>query len=226
LTDDLVDEIIRPRPSGSRGRGHVPLIIGEDVDRYQCAPSREIRLGVPGIDYKTPEVFERRKLLVRKTGVGLKAAIDETGAYTLQVVFMIAPRLDAPPFVLEYLQGVLCSRIMLAYHLRRGGDSEWRSHPYVTPRVLKALPIPELVPGQWIWRQAQAIAEAVARRKPGAPPDDPSDVAIERHVAGLYGLSAAQCGWVLEVLNQAQALEPIASLRLLSSEELEPIRVA
>ncbi len=38
--------------------------------------------GVPGINYKSVEIFQDRKIVVRKTGVGIKAAIDETGALT------------------------------------------------------------------------------------------------------------------------------------------------
>jgi DNA-directed RNA polymerase subunit RPC12/RpoP len=204
----------------------VHLLAGEDVDRYRCAPSREIRLGVPGIDYKDPAFFARRKLLVRKTGVGLKAAIDDSGAYTVQVVFHLLPaHAGAPPFLLEYLQGVLCSRIMLAYHLARGGECEWRSHPYVTPRVLATLPIPDIRDGSWRWKQARAIASAVARRPVGATPNDPADLHIERLVAGLYELSDGDCEWALRVLNRAQGLEPIAPLRLPSSHAIRPLRI-
>ncbi len=213
------------RADGSPDPNWRPLIAGEDVERYRCHPSRQIRLGVPGINYKTPETFAARKLLVRKTGVGLKAAIDDSGAYTTQVVFhySVPPRLPAPPFLLDYLLGVLCSRVMLAYHLKRWGENEWRSHPYVTQRILSALPVPDLAPGAWQWRQAQAIATAVDARRRVNRHDGDEDLAVERLVAGLYGLTDADCAWVLQVLEDAEALEPIRTLRLSDPRLLRPV---
>jgi adenine-specific DNA-methyltransferase len=203
-----------------------PLIVGEDVDRYRAVPSRFIRLGVSGINYKEPSVYATQKLLIRKTGVGLKAAIDESGAYTTQVVFHVQRRPDAPPFMLEYLQGVLCSRVLLAYHLRRSGDSEWRSHPYVTPKTLRDLPIPwPGNEGSKSWRQAEAIA--VAARERAAASDGTVvhdlDVHVDRLVAGLYGLSRADCEWVLDVLDQTQDLQAFTQLRLPDRQQLRPV---
>lgn len=205
-----------------------PLIVGEDVDRYSAAPSRCIRLGVSGINYKTPDAYSNERLLIRKTGVGLKAAIDESGAYTTQVVFHVQRKPDAPAFMLDYLQGVLCSRVLLAYHLRRSGDSEWRSHPYVTPKTLRDLPIPW--PGREggkSWRQAEAIAFA-ARERGSLTADvavDELDVHVDQLVAGLYGLSRADCKWVLDVLDQTQALQAFTTLRLSDRERLRPVVV-
>jgi adenine-specific DNA-methyltransferase len=220
--------IIRPLGETS-SVGWAPIIVGEDVDRHYCRPSREIRLGVSGIQYKTPELFQARKLLVRKTGVGIKAAVDESGAYTNQVVFIFTLRRDAQPpeFLLDYMEGVLCSRVLLAYHLRRSGETEWRSHPYVTPKVLRQLPIPDLTPGTSRWNQARAIAEAVAvRRRDERNHASIADLHIERLVAGLYGLSSTDCAWALSVLDQAQQLEAIHTLRLAGDARLTPELVA
>jgi hypothetical protein len=208
--------------------GWEPIIVGEDVDRYSCFPSRQVRLDVSGINYKTRETFAHRKLLIRKTGLGIKAAIDETGAYTNQVVFhyYVPPMIAAPPFLLDYLQGVLCSRVLLAYHLKRIGENEWRSHPYVTQQIVAELPIPDISEGTWQWRQALAIVDAVERRRKVNSSSSEEDIEIDRLVAGLYGLTPDDCHWVLDVLDQADALEPIRTLRLTERSTLTPIRVA
>ncbi len=201
-----------------------PLIVGEDVDRYLATPSRLIRADVDGINYKSESTFSHRKILVRKTGVGIKAAIDESGALTNQVVFLYRmKRANAPVFLLDYFLGVLCSRVMLAYHLKKRGENEWRSHPYLTQRIISELPVPNIQENTWQWNQAIAIAKAVKQRAASSTLD--ADLFVERLVAGLFGLDESDCDWVLKVLDDAQALEPIRTLRLSSPTMLKPIIV-
>lgn len=195
-------------------RGWKRLIVGEDVDRYSCESSRIIEVDVPGINYKDSSTFEGVKLLVRKTGIGLKAAIDDSGAFTNQVVFHYRARPNrTPAFFLDYVLGVLCSRVMLAYHLKRTGETEWRSHPYVTQKTIAELPIPVISEGQWQWRQAKAIAGAVSQRRATKCSNVVCDLHIDSLVAGLYGLNKDGCAWVLNVLNQAQSLQAITTMR-------------
>jgi adenine-specific DNA-methyltransferase len=213
------------RRSTSIPPGWKPLIVGEDVDRYKCSFSRVIEAAVPGINYKEHSSFEERKLLVRKTGLGIKAAIDDSGALTNQVVFHYTAKTSCTPaFYLDYVLGVLCSRIMLAYHLKQTGESEWRSHPYITQKTISELPVPEIAEGDWEWRQAKAIANAVAKRRKSSSNGAPDDLHIDSLVAGLYGLDNQGCEWVLGVLNDAQSLRPITSMRLQASN-LCPMKV-
>ena len=214
--------ITRRTEEPARNGDWQPFIVGEDVDRYHCAPSRLLRLGVAGINYKRPETFAERKLLVRKTGVGLKAAIDESGALTNQVVFHFTPSMLAPAYYLDYIQGVLCSRVMFAYYLKRVGENEWRSHPYITQKVLAELPIPEVTPSTECY--ARAIAAAVGD-KAAAPAraQNAHDMAIESLVAGLYRFSTSDCLWVARVLDEAEGLEPIRTLRLAPGDTFAPI---
>lgn len=226
FSEETSSRIIRPLQADERG--WAKLIVGEDVDRYRCAPSRQIKTDVAGINYKAPETFQQRKLLIRKTGLGIKAAIDDTGAYTNQVVFhfFVPPDVTAPPFLLDYLQGVLCSRVLLAYYLKRIGENEWRSHPYVTQKTISRLPIPDITEATWQWRQAQAIAEGVKNRRTRDSNSCAEDIMIDCLVAGLYGLDQNQCSWVIDVLNQAEPLEPIRTVRLPGDSSLQPLRAA
>jgi hypothetical protein len=201
------------------------LIVGEDVDRYSCESSRIIKAKVPGINYKEPSTFEGTKLLIRKTGVGLKAAIDDSGAFTNQVVFHYRSKPNrTPAFFLDYVLGVLCSRVMLAYHLKQTGENEWRSHPYVTQKTIAELPVPVVSEGHWRWHQAKAIAQAVSQRRLTKCKDIGGDLYIDSLVAGLYGMDKGGCTWVLDVLNQAQSLQAIATMRA-EPNHLRPVRV-
>ncbi len=211
---------------GEEAEEWCPLIVGEDVDRYSCRPSRLIRLGVEGVNYKPRATFAPRKLLVRKTGVGLKGAIDESGALTNQVVFHFSldPTRRTPGFYLDYVQGVLCSRVLFAYYLKRIGENEWRSHPYITQKVLSELPIPALDESNL--RQGQAIAEAVQEKALSFSRSEAPELRIEGLVAGLFGFTPSDCEWVLRVLDEAEGLEPIRTLRLTDPGALQPIFVA
>lgn len=200
-----------------------PFIVGEDVRRYSAEPRRWIRADLRGINYKEPHSAGVPRILVRKTGIGLNAALDASNALTNQVVFEYTLR-GHTKFdfsYLHYVLGVLCSRILLAVHLKRGGELEWRSHPYVTQKTLAELPIPLPKPNTREWHQAAAIAGAVKRQLNG----EDSDLEIEALVAGLYGLSAEDMTWVAQVLSSAGNLEAIRNLRLPVDQVIQPITV-
>lgn len=200
--------------------GFKPFIVGEDVHRYRVQPSRMIQSDLDGINYKTAGTFEGERLLVRKTGLGLKAALDSSGALTNQVVFHYRLRPEAPEFFLHYLLGLLCSRSMLAYHLKRAGENEWRSHPYVTQKVLATLPVPTPMPETREWRLAQAIADAARVFSASGSVED--DVRLEGLVASLFRMRQADCNWAMNVIEQAEQLEPIRSLRLPAGIRISP----
>ena len=221
LSNALPLKIVTETPVG--GGKLRPFIAGEDVRRFEVQASRWIRTDVKGIDYKAEPSAGSPRLLVRKTGIGLNAAIDVSGAYTNQVVFeySLAPGNTFPFSYLHYVLGVLCSRTMFAYHLKRSGEMEWRSHPYVTQKTLAALPIPLPKRGSRMSRQAAAIAGAVAEHLRTRE----NDIAIEALVAGLYGLDRSDMRWVLDVLDEAADLDAMRRLRLPSATTLEPLRV-
>jgi adenine-specific DNA-methyltransferase len=216
-----IEAVVADRPG--RGRWS-PLIVGADVDRHACKPSRHLRLGVPGIKYKDLDQLRQRKLLVRKTGIGIKAAVDSSGAATTQVVFHFIARPGAPEFILDYLEGVLCSRVLLAWYLKQSGESEWRSHPYITQQVIRQFPVPMPVASAEI-EQARAIADAVATRRRQCAPRPDDDYAIERLVAGMYRYTIDDVRWTLDVLQAAQPLEPIRTLRVESPDRIAPLCV-
>lgn len=185
----------------SRDPGWYPLIVGEDVDRYSASLHRSIKLGVPGIRYKPMEHFASKKLLIRKTGVGLRAAVDKSGAATIQTVFYVVAESPKDQWVLDYLQGVINSRPLLAWYLRWSGENRWRSHPYVTPKILRALPIPDPFADQRVHELARRIAEESTLARDGLLS---SDHAVDDLVCQMYELGSEGAAWVDGVLQDTE----------------------
>lgn len=204
--------IIRVQEPGADEKDDwLPIIVGADVQRYACQPARYIQQGLVGINYKNQAEFDGRKLLVRKTGVGLRAAIDESGALTTQTVFHVVLQDHDTPWLLDYLQGILNSRVLLALHLRRSGDTQWRSHPYVTPKVFTALPIPDPTPNTRTIALSTAIAEA--SRDLRRSYDIKKDLSLESLIAALFQFDCQDCEWVGRVLDETGELAYFQALR-------------
>jgi len=212
--------------SDTTSSGFMPLIVGEDIGRYSLSCTRRIKLNVRGINYKDGTAYSKERLLVRKTGVGLKATITKNIAASNQVVFHYTLKDNGQDFFLHYALGVMSSRVMFAYHLRKSGESEWRSHPYVTPKSLKELPIPVPDPSSQMWRQAKAIASQVKKHLRTGGKSKKIDMEIERLVAGLYCLETNDIQWVKDVITGAQNLEPMRALREFETASISPKMVA
>ena len=163
-------------------------------------------------------MYEQPKLLVRKTGLGLNTCIDLSGSHTNQVVFHYVPRVGAPAWAMHYVEGVLCSRVMLALHLSRtgeqNGDHTPMSHQKVHARLFRSCPLPRPR------KQARAISSTVISLHEASAAEHPShEMRVDNLVAGLYGLDDAGCEWVEQALAQTQALDAFAHLRTSSSIE-------
>ena len=178
-----------------------PLIVGEDVDRYNARSSRYIELGVSGIRYKPIEHFQTRKLLLRKTGVGIRAAVDESGAAVNQSVYYIVARHTGDDWIVDYLQGVINSRPILAWYLAVTGENQWRSFPYWTATKIKDLRVPDPYEQEGIGIDAKTIAELARRARNG---DVSAELEVDELVLQMYNLGRIEQDWIGTVLADAQ----------------------
>lgn len=121
----------------------VPIIIGEDIHRYSLTTTKRIVLGYAGINYKGNDQFKGEKVVVRKTGVGISAAIDFNHNYTNQVVYLLKS-LDKNTVPTELLMAVINSRIITYYLMKSKSVNQWQTHPYLTQDDLGGLPFPNL----------------------------------------------------------------------------------
>ncbi len=149
-----------------------------------------------GINYKSPDLYAGEKLLVRKTGRGIYATIDQTGAYTNQVVFIFKLNPDRPAqyhqLRLSYILGVLNSRMMLYRYYKGLGDIEWKSFPYMTQDTIMGLPIRHIdfsdAREAHLHNRIADLVNGVIIS--GKVPDQHTDREIERLVRELYGVAS------------------------------------
>jgi hypothetical protein len=220
---DVIEDNILKIITTHKVENSVPLIVGEDIKRYKCLSKRYIIKDVQGISYKNPDDFKKKKLLIRKTGIGINASIDHSGAYTNQVVFHYIPKEveNTPSFITEYVLGVLSSRVLMAYYLQKYGDNEWRSHPYITQKIIAQLPIPDFKQDRQTWDISQEIATFVEMKKQCSVNKlYEIDLNIERLVVKLYRLTNKECKWVVDTLKNAQQLEIIKKLVIDDHQEI------
>ncbi len=214
---DMLNKEVKQIITSKKGENSVPLIVGEDIKRYSCKAKRYLEKDIKGIQYKDAENFKQRKLLIRKTGIGIKSSIDTSGAHTNQVVFHYIAKKEkhVPNFMTEYVQGILSSRVLMAYYLQKYGDNEWRSHPYITQKVISQLPIPDIKKSKKSFDLAQKIAQHVEEMNDCTLEKRTNlDIEIEKLVVRLFSLSAKDCKWVIKTLKDSQQLEPIRCLML------------
>ena len=202
-----------------------PLIVGESIARYTLRQFLWIGTTYPGINYKRADTYAPPKLLVRKTGVGISAAIDYTHAFTNQVVYIFRSTCDGKrePLPLEFLLGVLNSRALYYFLTKRHGETEWRSHPYVTQTQILALPLPG---HKNLERNLDAVGEIARLLRPytrkGTEPPIAVDASVEKLVADLYGLTKAHYRIIYATLHSVQELLPVRTLKRVRLEDIFP----
>ena len=83
--------LLEENMSVTRPRGETPLLprregsgawrpyyVGESINRYYIARRLWIDTSKDGINYKDEDFYRGKRLLVRKTGIGIMATIDES----------------------------------------------------------------------------------------------------------------------------------------------------
>jgi len=217
------ERIISEKP---RGKTSKPIIPGEAVNRYSLGRVQFIDTSKDGINYKPMEFYQGKRLLVRQTGVGIYATIDDSEILTNQSVFTWKLRkgLKTPlsRYRLEYILGVLNSRTMLYRYYMQSGDTEWRSFPRWTQELVQQLPIRAI---DFSNRRERKLHDEIADRvaaviASGKPPTTHEDYQIEILVMQLYGITRAMCRRIFEVLHEVQNLRVIREMSIAEPDML------
>jgi adenine-specific DNA-methyltransferase len=199
------------------GVGNVKLKVGEDLYRFTSISKSWINTLKEGINYKDLNIYNGDKILVRKTGVGITASMDYENAVTNQVVYILKLKPNFEKVIsLEFLLAVLNSRAMTYYLIKKFGENEWKSHPYLTQTMLINLPFPNIdftsVNAKVLIDTVTKIVKEEASQSKEKNITKANDVFIERVVANFFGLNQTDYKTIFYTLSSSEQLIPIKRL--------------
>ena len=186
---------------------YVKMIVGEDVHRYVCSTNHYIKKNVSGINYKEDSLYQSPKLLVRKTGLGIYAAIDYSYEKTSQTVYILKYLDETNNVPLEYYLAILNSRVVYYYYLKVFGENEWKSHPYLTKKIIFSLPIRPYV-GDCLDEQIIEISTKLSRGY-----SYELDMKLENLIIQKYGLNEEDKGLVIREMNSLPNLSSVNNMK-------------
>lgn len=206
VTQDNVQSLIENQPCSNSHK----IYVGEDVNRYRTFNRKYIKLDVDGIDYKTSDTYSGNKILIRKTGMGIKAVLDENNNYTLQTVYILKPLVSFQSSLdeLYYYVALINSRIVYYYYLKVYGENEWKSHPYLTKEIIFTLPISKFE-GSELDRQISYYSKLLHKDY-----DYDTDIKLEDLIAQKYKLNDGDRLSIKRELNKLPNLSAINEMKV------------
>lgn len=202
--------------SDKASNNSIKFISGDTIYRYNTKSTLYLKKGYDGINYKTEQLYEGAKILVRKTGVGITAGIDYGGCYTNQVVYLLRTASHVNPLISnEVLLAVLNSRLITYYIIKIHGSNGWKSHAYLTQKDVASLPFPRLnIEDAEVKRQLEELTALVKQNAIGMSDSFPMevDVKIERIVANLFGLNESHYDVIFKAIENVQQMIPYKRL--------------
>lgn len=198
------------------------IIVGEDIERYLLHYDHWITPDKNGINYKEMLLYQGPKIVVRKTGVGILASIDYNDALTNQVVYILKQKAEHKTIPLEFFLAILNSRAMYYFLVKVSGETEWRSHPYLTQNQILDFPFPDIdlaeAEGRQLVSQIKHLVSPILLDNKILPRE--TDAEVERIVATMYGLTKDHYKHIYDTLSEVEQLLPIKALNAISIDDI------
>jgi len=215
IEDTIKEKIIL----NHNGVGNIKIKVGEDLYRYTSKSKSWINTQKEGVNYKNLTIYQGKKILVRKTGIGITASIDYEDSITNQVVYILKlnPKYKSK-ITLEFILAVLNSRLMTYYLIKKYGENEWKSHPYLTQNMLVNLPFPKI--DFECKKTLSTIIENEVINSNNKNISKESDLFIEKSIADFFGLNNNDYENIFETLHSSDQLIPIKRLLECDTKEI------
>ncbi len=140
------DEIIVQIRENDKKIEYKRILLGENINKYYISGNCFIKLGYRGIKYKSKTIYEKKKILIRKTSDEIDAVIDYNNNYTIQVVyqFSLKDEFIQYKFFLEYILGIITSDIFQFYYSKKYQYKGRKNFPHHIQSNILNLPIPKV----------------------------------------------------------------------------------
>ena len=151
--------------------------------------------------------------------------MDYEDSVTNQVVYILKlkPKYQSK-ITLEFILAVLNTRLMTYYLLKKYGENEWKSHPYLTQTMLVNLPFPNInFDCKETMSKIDSISSIVENEVTGSNNKNLSkenDLFIEKTIANFFGLNNSDYETIYEALHSADQLIPIKRLLECNTKEI------
>lgn len=207
------------------GVGNIKLKVGEDLYRFTSVSKSWINTLKDGINYKNLSIYSGAKILVRKTGVGITASLDYENAITNQVVYILKLKPEfEKKMSLEFVLSVLNSRAMTYFLIKKFGENEWKSHPYLTQTMLVNLPFPKIDLNSTDVKELIGCVTQIVRNEVSHSKEKniskANDLFLERVVAHFFKLNQTDYQAIFETLYSSEQLIPIRRLMNCNTKEI------
>lgn len=207
------------------GAGNIKLKVGEDLYRFTSVSKSWLNTLKEGINYKDLNIYNGEKILVRKTGVGITASIDYDNSITNQVVYILKLNpLFEKKITLEFILAILNSRAMTYHLIKKYGENEWRTHPYLTQNILINLPFPKIDFESPISLKYIKIVTEIVKfeilNSDNKNISKENDLIIEKIVSHFYNLNRIDYNSIFRTLSSSEQLIPIKRLLNCNTEEI------
>jgi len=203
--------------------GYLPFIVGENISRFKIDSNLYIDPIKEGIRYKNLEQYTSEKIVIRKTGVGIMSSIDYSGALTNQVVydFYLRGEYKYDGF-LELINAILNSRPIYYLIVKRFGELEWRSHPYLTMNQIRELPLPLSNSSikQLLSENRVTLLALRNTLRYHLEISEELDAEIERMVAKIYSLTKKDYQEIFATLTSIEQLRPVRLLLSIKPDDI------
>lgn len=204
VNDETTHNVITSEPS----RDSVFIYVGENVRRYKVDGANYIRKNIEGINYKNEDLYTPPKMLIRKTGLGIYCAIDYTGSVTSQTVYILKYKDNRQKVPLEYYMALINSRVVYYFYLKVYGENEWKSHPYLTKKIIYTLPIRPFEDSKTD-REIIALSSKLMK---GYNHED--DIQLEKLIMNKYCLTDEERRLVLDEMSRLPNLSAVNDMKM------------
>ena len=204
VTKEKIKKII----SDTNNSSGAMIYVGENIQRYYTESCKYILKNIAGINYKDDDIYSGRKILLRKTGLGIKACIDYNETYTSQTVYILKLLEKYKTEPLEYYLALINSRVIYYFYLKRYGENEWKSHPYLTKKIVYSFPLKKYEDNELCNEIANLSKELMDQY------DYVKDIAVEQLICQLYGITENEKEIIYKTMNNLPDLGAINVMKV------------